>query len=197
MSEQVIRPGRYFNVAFLLIQVVIGLDQASKWFVIEYNLRVKYENTHLWTWFKTRDMVEYFSDQQEQYKQVVFNDWLNFTMVWNRGISFGMFGAGAGKTPLLFIALSMLISLGLLIWLVLARTKMLFFALPLIIGGAIGNVIDRVRFGAVADFIDMHLGDRHWPAYNIADACVVIGAIFLILDTIFDKSGSKKGSKNA
>ena len=197
MSEQVIRPGRYFIVAFFLILVVIGLDQASKWFVMESMLRVKSENPDFWTWFTTRDMVEYFSDQQEEYKQVVFNDWLNFTMVWNRGISFGMFGAGAGKTPLLFIALSMMISLGLLIWLVLARTKMLFFALPLIIGGAIGNVIDRVRFGAVADFIDMHLGDRHWPAYNIADACVVIGAIFLILDTIFDKSGSKKGSKNA
>ena len=197
MSEQVIRPGRYFIVAFFLILVVIGLDQASKWFVMESMLRVKSENPDFWTWFTTRDMVEYFSDQQEQYKQVVFNDWLNFTMVWNRGISFGMFGAGAGKTPLLFIALSMLISLGLLIWLVLARTKMLFFALPLIIGGAIGNVIDRVRFGAVADFIDMHLGDRHWPAYNIADACVVIGAIFLILDTIFDKSGSKKGPQNA
>ena len=197
MSEQVIRPGRYFIVAFFLILVVIGLDQASKWFVMESMLRVKSENPDFWTWFTTRDMVEYFSDQQEQYKQVVFNDWLNFTMVWNRGISFGMFGAGAGKTPLLFIALSMLISLGLMIWLVLARTKMLFFALPLIIGGAIGNVIDRVRFGAVADFIDMHLGDRHWPAYNIADACVVIGAIFLILDTIFDKSGSKKGPKNA
>jgi len=197
MSEQVIRPGRYFIVAFFLILVVIGLDQASKWFVMESMLRVKSENPDFWTWFTTRDMVEYFSDQQEEYKQVVFNDWLNFTMVWNRGISFGMFGAGAGKTPLLFIALSMLISLGLLIWLVLARTKMLFFALPLIIGGAIGNVIDRVRFGAVADFIDMHLGDRHWPAYNIADACVVIGAIFLILDTIFDKSGSKKGPQNA
>ncbi|MDF3023549.1 MAG: lspA [Alphaproteobacteria bacterium] len=197
MSEQVIRPGRYFIVAFFLILVVIGLDQASKWFVMESMLRVKSENPDFWTWFTTRDMVEYFSDQQEEYKQVVFNDWLNFTMVWNRGISFGMFGAGAGKTPLLFIALSMLISLGLLIWLVLARTKMLFFALPLIIGGAIGNVIDRVRFGAVADFIDMHLGDRHWPAYNIADACVVIGAIFLILDTIFDKSGSKKDPKNA
>ncbi len=197
MSEQVIRPGRYFIVALFLILVVIGLDQASKWFVMESMLRVKSENPDFWTWFTTRDMVEYFSDQQEQYKQVVFNDWLNFTMVWNRGISFGMFGGGAGKTPLLFIALSMLISLGLLIWLVLARTKMLFFALPLIIGGAIGNVIDRVRFGAVADFIDMHLGDRHWPAYNIADACVVIGAIFLILDTIFDKSGSKKGPKNA
>lgn len=197
MSEQVIRPGRYFIVAFILILVVIGADQASKWFVLESMLRTKSENPDFWTWFTTRNMVEFFADQQEKYKQVVFNPWLNFTMVWNKGISFGMFGAGQGKTPLLFIALSMIISFGLLIWLVLARTKMLFLALPLIIGGAIGNVIDRVRFGAVADFIDVHIGDRHWPAFNIADACVCIGAFLLILDTIFDKSGSKKGTKNA
>lgn len=196
MSEQVIRPGRYFIVAFFLILVVIGLDQASKWFVMESMLRVKSEGPDFWTWFKTRDMIEYFADQQEKYKQVVFTPWLNFTMVWNKGVSFGM-GAGAGKTPLLFIALSMMISFGLLIWLVLARTKMLFLALPLIIGGAIGNVIDRVRFGAVADFIDVHIADRHWPAFNVADACVCIGAFFLILDTIFDKSGTKKDPKNA
>ena len=197
MSEQVIRPGRYFIVAFFLILVVIGADQASKWFVMESMLRVKSESPDFWTWFTTRDMVEFFTDQQEKYKQVVFNPWLNFTMVWNKGISFGMFGAGQGKAPILFIALSLMISFGLFIWLVLARTKMLFLALPLIIGGAIGNVIDRVRFGAVADFIDVHVGDRHWPAFNIADACVCIGAFFLILDTILDKSGTKKGPKNA
>ncbi len=197
MSAQVIRPGRYFIVAFFLILVVIGLDQASKWFVMETMLRAKSESPDFWTWFTTRDMIDFFADQQEKYKQVVFNPWLNFTMVWNKGISFGMFGGGQGKMPVLFIALSLMISMGLLIWLVLARTKMLFLALPLIIGGAIGNVCDRVRFGAVADFIDVHLGDRHWPAFNVADACVCIGAFFLILDTILDKSGSKKDQKNA
>ncbi|HYD18283.1 MAG TPA: signal peptidase II [Patescibacteria group bacterium] len=196
-EQQLHKPGRFFAVAFVLILAVIAADQASKWYVLETMLRTNPENLDFWSWFTKRAPLAFFEDQQEKYKQVVFNGWLNFTMVWNKGISFGMFASQNGKMPVLFICVSLCISMALFFWLVLARTTLLFIALPPIIGGAIANVCDRVRFGAVADFIDLHIGEHHWPAFNIADACVVIGAALVVIDAILDKSDNKKDTANA
>lgn len=103
-------------------------------------------------------------------------------MVWNEGISFGMFSRSTmAFMPWVLIGLALAVAF----WLVRlarrssARIERLGYAL--VVGGALGNVIDRVRFGAVADFFYFHIGDLGWPAFNVADAAICIGVGLLLL----------------
>ena len=73
-----------------------------------------------------------------------------------------------------------------------AQETFLSIALALVIGGAIGNVIDRIRFGAVVDFLDVHAVGWHWPAFNVADSAITLGVILLILDSLKSKSEKPK-----
>lgn len=109
----------------------------------------------------------------------------NLVLVWNRGISFGMFSQASHYAPLVLTILSILI-IGLLIgWLTRIDDKRLYIAVCAVIAGAIGNVIDRVRFGAVVDFLDFHAFGWHYPAFNIADSAIVLGVAFVLFDSIF------------
>jgi len=83
-------------------------------------------------------------------------------------------------------------SVVLLVWLRKAEQPLLRVALGLVIGGAIGNMIDRMAYGAVADFFDFHLGGWHWPAFNIADSGIVVGVALLFLDGLFGAPGKPK-----
>jgi signal peptidase II len=76
------------------------------------------------------------------------------------------------------------------VWLYKAETRVTALALGLIIGGALGNVIDRVQFGAVVDFLDFHMMGYHWPAFNVADSGICIGAAMLILESLFQPGKS-------
>jgi signal peptidase II len=115
----------------------------------------------------------------------------SLTMVWNTGVSFGMFRASDGIGRWLLVALSFGISGVFLWWLRTAARPLQMWALGLVIGGALGNVIDRIRFGAVADFFD--LSGLYFPwVFNVADAAITIGAGLLILDFLLagdDKPG--------
>jgi signal peptidase II len=104
-------------------------------------------------------------------------------MVWNRGVSFGLFQADdAGRWIL--AAFSLAVAIALALWARKADRPVLAAALGLVIGGAIGNLIDRVRFGAVADFIDVSgLGFFPW-VFNIADSTITVGVLLLILDSL-------------
>lgn len=108
---------------------------------------------------------------------------LNLTMVWNRGVTFGLLtGFGAwGHLLLAGLAICVIAALG--VWLRRAENALVAIALGAIAGGAIGNVIDRLRFGAVVDFIDAHLGDWHWYVFNVADAAIVCGVVALVIDS--------------
>lgn len=106
----------------------------------------------------------------------------NLVLGWNRGISFGMLG-GHDLPPWILALFSGSIAAGLIIWLLRTRDRLVAMGLALIIGGALGNALDRLRHGAVADFLDFHLADWHWPAFNFADVGIVCGAGLLILDT--------------
>lgn len=110
----------------------------------------------------------------------------NLVLVWNRGVSFGLLG-GHGLPASAFIALSLAIAAGLLVWLWRERHAPTALALAAIIGGAVGNVIDRLRHGAVVDFIDLHAAGYHWPAFNIADSAIVLGALALVLDGLLGR----------
>lgn len=97
----------------------------------------------------------------------------------NSGVAFGMFG-GAPSWVLALLALAIVAAL--CVWLWRAHNRLIAAALGLLIGGALGNVLDRLRQGAVTDFLDFHLGAYHWPAFNLADVAVVSGAALLLLD---------------
>jgi len=120
----------------------------------------------------------------------------NVVMAWNRGVSFGMFGWDSQIKIYVLAAMAFVAALGLLIW--MWREQRLSFALPCgaIIGGAIGNGIDRLHWGAVADFLDFHAMGYHWPAFNVADMGITCGATLLIVDSLFTKSDSSKTDKN-
>ncbi len=118
----------------------------------------------------------------------------NLVLVWNRGVSFGMFNHGDPLPPLVFVALSLVIAGGFTIWLWRAESRLIALALGLVIGGAAGNVIDRLVHGAVVDFLDFHLNDLHWPAFNIADSGIVIGIALVVIDGLC--SGTRKAGPN-
>ncbi|WP_319024885.1 signal peptidase II [Nisaea sediminum] len=112
----------------------------------------------------------------------------NLVAVWNRGVSFGLMASDDPMTPYYLSAFALAVVIGLGIWLSKATSPLLRISLGLIIGGAIGNVIDRIRFHAVVDFIDWHVAGYHWPAFNIADSAISIGVVFLLFDSFLGDS---------
>ncbi|HEY4171818.1 MAG TPA: signal peptidase II [Rhodopila sp.] len=146
--------------------IVLAADQASKWWILNgLNL--------------------------PELGQVKLLPVLNLTMVRNTGVTFGLLnGLGDwGHVLLSAVALAVVVALG--VWLFRAENKMVAVAIGAIAGGAIGNVIDRVRFGWVVDFIQAHVdtrwGDYSWYVFNVADAAIVCGVAALILDSQFSR----------
>ena len=161
----------------MLIMVVLGLDQASKYWVLN----------HL-------DLLTL--------GKIELSSIFDLTMVWNYGVSFGALKAHADWQRWGLVAMSGVIATVFAIWLFKAQRRQTFIALALVIGGAIGNLIDRVRFGAVADFLDFSGFFFPW-VFNIADAAITVGAIVLAIDMLMNpedtpqskqNSGSKRGS---
>jgi signal peptidase II len=107
----------------------------------------------------------------------------NLVMVYNKGAAFSFLADQLGWQRYLFAGISAAASL-LIIWMLKRHTSQRLFcwALALILGGAIGNLIDRIAYGHVIDFLDVHVYGWHWPAFNIADSAITIGAVLFILD---------------
>ena len=106
----------------------------------------------------------------------------SIVLIYNRGMSFGLFNGAGGLNALLFSLVAAAIVTVLIYWLSRVESPVLAVAIGLIIGGAIGNVIDRIRLGAVVDFLDFHVGSWHWPAFNVADSAICIGVAVMLLD---------------
>ena len=113
---------------------------------------------------------------------------LDLTMVWNRGVTFGLLTGDNPWNQIILAGLASIIALVLLRWLWKAENRLVACALGLVIGGAVGNVIDRFRFGAVVDFVDVFAGGWHWYVFNVADAAIVIGVGLLVIDALFRPS---------
>ena len=109
-------------------------------------------------------------------------NFFNVVFTWNPGTSFSLFRALGESLPMVIIILTSFV-IGFLGY-YMARRAQVYERLPLafIIGGALGNLIDRVRFGAVVDFLDFHIGGAHWPAFNVADMFICIGVGLYILN---------------
>lgn len=116
---------------------------------------------------------------------IVVTGFFNLVYVQNFGVSFGLFSAGSSAGPWILSVLSVAVAAGLVVWLRRVESRWLGAAIGLIIGGAIGNAIDRIRLGAVADFFDFYAFGYHWFAFNIADAAIVGGVAFIIVDGLF------------
>ncbi|MSO74925.1 MAG: signal peptidase II [Alphaproteobacteria bacterium] len=149
-----------------IVVLVVVLDQLTKWFARDA----------LW---EPPSRIEVFS-------------FFDLVAVENRGISFGMLESVSGFGPWLIAGIALAIAVALVVWLTRTRRRLPAIALGLIVGGALGNVIDRARLGWVIDFIDLHAGDYHWPAFNIADAGITIGVGLLLIDALFCPSRPAK-----
>jgi signal peptidase II len=155
---------------------VAVLDQLSKWAIVEKVMRPE----GVWeTPFYTAAHVQ-------------LAPFFDVVMAWNRGVSFGILNNNGAWNAIALSVLSLVIVAVLVVWLRKAPPLPIQLALGGIIGGAVGNVIDRARFGAVADFLDFHVGLYHWPAFNLADSAITVGAVVLIVDSLFARRVSTK-----
>ena len=109
---------------------------------------------------------------------------LNLTMVWNRGVTFGLLGADSLGGALLLAGVAMAVVVALAVWLWRAERLSVALALGAVAGGAVGNIIDRLRFGAVVDFLHAHAYGWSWYVFNVADAAIVCGVGVLLLDSL-------------
>jgi signal peptidase II len=146
------------RLGFLIAAVTFVLDQATKLctlFVIDLPLR----------------------------EPIRLAPFLDLIVVWNRGISYGLFQQHTEFGRWLLILLSVAASLALSIWIKRTANRWLAASLALIVGGALGNVVDRLAYGAVFDFIHIHVGSFSWYVFNVADAAIVAGVAGLLYDS--------------
>jgi signal peptidase II len=116
---------------------------------------------------------------------ITVTPYFNLVLVWNPGVSFGMFGGLGAYAPWALTGVALAVVAFLLAWLRRAQDALTAASLGLVIGGALGNVIDRIRYGAVIDFLDFHYAGYHWPAFNVADAAICVGAGLLLVGGLF------------
>jgi signal peptidase II len=113
------------------------------------------------------------------------NDFLNWVLVFNPGAAFSFLANGGGWQKWFFIAIGLIATI-VMIWLLFrhAQQSIFCFSISMILGGAVGNLIDRFTHGAVVDFIDVYYRQYHWPAFNVADSAITLGTFLLILDEL-------------
>jgi signal peptidase II len=146
-----------------LSALVIVLDQLTKWLM---------------------------SSWLELYDTVAVVPYFNLTLAHNYGAAFSFLASAGGWQRWFFTLLAIVVSVVLTIWMkrLKANARLEAISLALILGGAIGNVIDRVLHGYVIDFLDVYVGTYHWPAFNIADSAICVGAVLLIFDSFRSKT---------
>lgn len=117
-------------------------------------------------------------------RRIPVTGFFDLVLVLNRGVSFGVLGGAPAWVGAALIVFAVVLSILLSVWMWRADSRLLATALGCVIGGALGNVIDRVRFGAVVDFLDFHIAGYHWPAFNVADSAITVGVVLLILESL-------------
>ena len=155
-----------FYISFLMVASIYFLDRLTKMYVIEL------------------DKNNLGSD--------IFNSaYLNIVLIWNKGIAFGLFSFNESH---LYNILSLIISIIVLILVIMALKSQGFkrYSLLMIVGGALGNLHDRIFFNAVPDFIDFHVGNFHWFIFNVSDIFITLGVISMIVLEIADNKTEKK-----
>lgn len=120
---------------------------------------------------------------------------LNLTLTYNRGAAFSFLADASGWQKWLFAGLALAVALGIVLWLKrldAKRNALLCLGLALILGGALGNLIDRLRIGHVVDFVSAHWHGAYFPAFNVADSAITVGAVLLLFDALRESRGAKQ-----
>ena len=150
-----------YKLRYLLLSLgVIVLDQWTKWLV---EIHLPHHTIH-----------------------PVIPGFFNLSHVRNTGVAFGLFasqGMNGGSWLLTLLGLAALTGVGIYFWFASPRERLLLLALSLVVGGASGNLIDRMSSGAVTDFVDIYIGDHHWPSFNVADSAISIGIVLMAIDS--------------
>jgi signal peptidase II len=130
------------------------------------------------------------SNWLDLYETVAVVPYFNLTLAHNYGAAFSFLASAGGWQRWFFTLLAVVVSIVLIVWMkrLKAQARLEAISLALILGGAIGNVIDRVVHGYVIDFLDVYVGSYHWPAFNIADSAICVGAVLLIFDSFRSKT---------
>ena len=115
---------------------------------------------------------------------IPLSNFFNLVLVMNPGVSFGIFGSGDWWVRWVLVICASILTVGLAVWMIKTKDRSLSLGLALIIGGAVGNLIDRIRFGAVVDFLDFHYQNWHWPAFNVADSAITLGVVIILIDSL-------------
>lgn len=154
----------------------------ARWFVLSALVLV----LDLWT----KHLVTVHFSYREVLSVFAAGDWgFNLTLAHNYGASFSFLADQSGWQRWFFSGIALIVGLGLSVWLLRlqANQRVLLLGLPLLIGGAFGNLVDRVLYGYVIDFLDVYYGTLHWPAFNVADSAICAGAALLLLDGFVSK----------
>lgn len=173
-------------IGFSLILDCIVLDQISKWLALEYifHPKINTESLDFIDWITSPFRLPPISTEVLPF--------FNLTMVWNEGISFGLFQSG-NPIPLIIMASAIVVIFG--IWLARSKKWIETIALSMVIGGAFGNIIDRLHFRAVADFLDFHIKEWHYPAFNLADSFITLGIVILVVNSLFFDRDNKEAQQ--
>lgn len=126
----------------------------------------------------------------------VLEGFFNLTLTYNRGVAFGLFAGIQDGWRHLVLGLTTFCALSVVFYLLIrdyADDRIGQFSLSLVLGGALGNILDRARHDGVVDFLDFYFGNYHWPAFNVADSCICIGVILLVIRTFFGKCEKAPG----
>ena len=171
MSATDARPGSTLGQALMLAAVVMALDQASKWAIL--------------------------TQVMDPPRVIEVTGFFNLVLTYNTGVSFGLFGgAAAAWKPWALGGLALAVSAGLLFWLTRQPERLLSLAVGLLVGGALGNAVDRAHQPGVVDFLDFHLAGWHWPAFNLADSSIFLGVAILVFDGLFREPARSKNRAN-
>ncbi len=155
------------RLGLAIAAAIVAADQASKWWILAVVM--------------------------EPPRLITVTPFFDLVMAWNRGISFGLFNDHAEWNRWVLPGLAIVIIAVLLVWLWRETGRFTAMALGAIVGGAVGNLIDRfLHNGAVADFIQVHAGPYYWPAFNLADSAISIGATMLVWHALFGRSERTK-----
>lgn len=146
------------STALLVLFLVVLVDQATKWWILGVIMPLQ--------------------------AIIPISNFFNLALVMNTGVSFGIFGGGDWWVRWVLVICASVLTVGLFFWMVKTKERPLSFGLAFIIGGAVGNLIDRIRFGAVIDFLDFHYQGWHWPAFNIADSAITLGVAIILIDSL-------------
>lgn len=145
-----------------------------------------------WPWFLVSLMVVLLDQGSKYWAAISLSPYqpkaimpmINLTLAYNMGAAFSFLSQSGGWQRWLFAAFSLVMSIVLSAWILrsTSRVRLQYLALSLILGGAVGNLIDRLRLGYVIDFIDVYYKNHHWPVFNIADSAICLGAFFIFVD---------------